>query len=139
MFRSAQHDTLKHILVILSAYGRTRRGESPAQRGEGSPTISALTTDLSVFTKTESPASLGRFAKASRPPAVKFAPREPLTPDQARDQNRKFNPPRMICPWVSPSNLNTLLIGPCGALLSSGAKFIISLLRPLKDCSPKVK
>ncbi len=31
------------------------------------------------FPKTESPASLGRFAGSSRPPAVKFAPCEPLT------------------------------------------------------------
>ena len=32
-----------------------------------------------VFTKTQSPASLGRFTNGSRPPAVKLAPCEPLS------------------------------------------------------------
>jgi hypothetical protein len=51
--------------------------QSSEIRGEESEILISNFVDsqlLSVFTKTESPASLGRFAKGSRPPAVKFAP-----------------------------------------------------------------
>ena len=54
-----------------------RSREFEVRFGEGAET-SRLTTasyaPCSIFTKTESPASLDQLARGSRPPAVKFAP-----------------------------------------------------------------
>src|SRR6266851_5115669 len=63
-----------------------KRLEARKKGRESSNPGNALASGRSVFAKTGSPASLGRFAEISRPPAVKFAPCEPLISDLLRLQ-----------------------------------------------------
>ena len=90
-----------------------------------------------VFTKTESPASLGRFRKYSRPPAVKFAPCEPLTSasgrgteaaqGECRASMKRFDPhPQPLEPLVHSLELKAVLVVDDDRQLASALQWILA-------------